>query len=121
MSTWARTYIEVPAEVLFEFGIISNLPIVSYTNYIMNNPKNYSYPGEIFSGDAAWFDFYEIMDSSQILKSSSYKNLKKALENIDKNKSFIDFYNQSKDKWLIIPIINDELAEIATKLNNHIK
>src|SRR5690606_35905695 len=52
-DAWSRTYIEVPAKVLFEFGIVSNLPLVSYVNFVNNHPYNYCYPGEIFTGDAA--------------------------------------------------------------------
>ncbi len=120
-DTWARTYIEVPLEVLFEFGIISNLPLVSYVNFIYNKQYNYCYPGEIFTGDAAWFDEYQDLNKIEIKISPSYKKLKEVLENTDKSKAFVDFYNRSKDKWSVVPIHHKDIAEIAAKLNKHIK
>ena len=120
-DTWSRTYIEVPLEVLFEFGIISNLPLVSYVNFIYNKQFNYCYPGEIFTGDAAWFDEYQELNENEIKSSLSYKKLKEVLENTDKSKTFFDFYNRSKEKWSIVPIHNEDIAEIAAKLNKHLK
>lgn len=118
-STWGRDYIQIPPEVLLEFGIISNLPLVAYVNYVINESKFYCYPGEIFSGDAAWFDYYKELDATEIKKSESYKKIKNALE--QKEINFFENFNTSKDKWNIVPILNPELAKIASILNKHIK
>lgn len=120
-DTWGRIYVEIPSEVLFKFGIISNSPIVSYLNMIMNNEHYYCYPGTIFSGDAAWFDQYQELNEKEIKESYSYQKLKLALENNDCSKSFYDFYDTAKDKWKIVPIHNEEIAKIAYDLNNHLK
>ncbi len=118
-STWGRCYIEVPPNVLFKFGITCNLPLVAYVNYVYNSPKFYCYEGEIFSGDAAWFDFYTELKSDDFVKNQSYLNLKKALEN--KSKDFTEHFDTHSKKWDIVPISNEILAEIAKKFNNHIK
>ncbi len=86
-----------------------------------NHPYNYCYPGEIFTGDAAWFDEYQEIDSSKIRGTLSYKRLKEALENTSQEKSFTSFYDQTQDKWGIVPVQNKELAEIARHLNKHLK
>lgn len=122
-STWGRIYIQIPIKILYRFGVLSNLPIVSYHNNIGGINKNYyyCYYGEIFSGDAAWFEEYKEIDMDEIKNSQSYKNIKQALENINPNTSFLDFFDKSKDKWNLVPIQNIELAELADKLNNHLK
>lgn len=118
-STWGRTYIEMPPSVLVNFGIVSTLPIVAYINFISGNPYFYCYTGEIFSGDAAWFDYYEVVDTAKIESTLSYNRLKLAIE--DKSKEFIDHFNQQEQKWEIVPIVNEEMADFARNLNKHIK
>jgi hypothetical protein len=118
-STWGRTYIEIPPSVLINFGIVSTTPLVAYINYVYNNPYFYCYTGEVFSGDAAWFDNYEEVESSKITATETYKRLKIALE--DKSKDFINHFNQQEQKWKIVPIANKEMADFARNLNKHIK
>lgn len=95
LDTGSITCIEVPLEVLFEFGIVSNLPLVSYVNFFNNKQFNICYPGKIFTGDAAWFDEYQDLNEVIIKSSLSYQKLKEALENTDKSKAFVDFYDIS--------------------------
>lgn len=118
-STWGRTYIEIPPSVLLNFGIVSTLPLVAYINFIGGDPYFYCYTGEIFSGDAAWFDYYEVVDTEKIESTLSYYRLKLAIE--DKSKEFIDHFNQQEQKWEIVPIVNEEKADFARNLSKHIK
>jgi len=120
-DTWGRTYLEIPPRVLSEFGVLTNAPFVCYVNYVLNKAKFYGYSGEIFVGDAAWFDEYQVIDADDIIKTETYKQIKTALHNTDESMSFQDFFNTAKEKWNIVPITNHELAEYASKLNNHIK
>lgn len=120
-KTWGRSYIEIPIDILLKFGILTNAPFVCYVNYVDNQLKVYGYPGEIFNGDAAWFEEYRILESEKILINESYKRIKEALENTSQKKSFQDFFDTAKDKWKIVPITNHDLAVIANQLNNHIK
>jgi len=118
-STWGRCYIEVPPKVLNEFGIISTLPLVTYVNYVFNKKYFYCYSGEIFSGDAAWFDYYNEVQIDSTIETSSYKHLKNALE--IKEKSFLDHFDYIDEKWREVPVENEYLAEFARNLNTHIK
>lgn len=118
-DTWGRTYIEISEVVLRVFGIISNLPLVVYVNYIINKPYFYCYSGEIFSGDAAWFDYYNEITSDELINSVGYRKLKEALT--DKSKPFIDHFNTHSQKWAIVPVENIAKAMMAKDKNNHIK
>lgn len=118
-STWGRTYVEVPPSVLSNFGIISSTPFVSYINYVYNKPYFYCYTGSVFSGDAAWFDFYEEKDIMELSLLESYRRLKEAIE--DKKGDFINHFNVQQNKWNIVPISNPELAKFARNVNKHIK
>ena len=117
-STWGRTYIELSPLILKEFGITSNTPLVAYINYIGGRSHFYCYSGEIFSGDAAWFDSYREVEPSIIKNTESYNRLKKALE--DKSINFLDHFNSQARKWTIVPVHNVELAIIAQARNTHI-
>lgn len=118
-STWGRRYIEIPPSVLINFGILSTLPLVSYVNYVERDPYFYCYTGEIFSGDAAWFDFYKEIENSKINDTQSYIRLKMALE--DKSGNFINHFNEHNQKWTIVPVENEQMAAFARNLNKHIK
>ena len=117
-STWGRTYIEISPSVLINFGILSTTSLVVYVNYVFNEPYFYCYPGEIFSGDAAWFDSYQNVDNSDLKDLPAYKRLKKALE--DKSKKFINHFDNNELKWDILPVENEEIAILANKLNKHL-
>lgn len=117
-ATWGRTYIEVSEVVLCQFGIVSNVPLVVYVNYVMNKPYFYCYSGEIFSGDAAWFDYYGDVASDEMVTSNCYKRLKDALT--DKSKPFIEHFNAHSQKWEVVPIENIAKAMIAVDKNNHL-
>lgn len=118
-ATWGRTYIEIPTNVLSEFGIISTTPIVVYVNYVMNTPYFYCYAGETFSGDAAWFDTYNEVSTNDMIGGEVYRKLKEAI--MDKSKSFISNFNSHSQKWSIVPVIDVEKAIIAQVKNNHLK
>lgn len=116
--TWGRTYIEVPIEVLSHFGIVSNLPITFYVNYVNWVPKNYVYGGAIFTGDAAWFDSQNELDTLPV-SSESFRLAKEALEN-ESNSTFLSYFNRHKQKWNEVPIHHPLLADVASKLSLHI-
>ncbi len=117
-DTWGRTYIEVSEVVLCLFGIVSNVPLVVYVNYVMNKPYFYCYAGEIFSGDAAWFDYYSDVSPDELVASGCYRKLKEALT--DKSKPFINHFNAHSQKWSIVPVENIAKALIAKEKNNHL-
>lgn len=120
-STWGREYVEIPPQVLEHFGVNCNHPLVSYRNYVYFNPYDYVYAGEIFQGDAAWFDYYTDLSKQAILNSPSYKTIKKALENSNSEKEFLDFFHTRKAKWNTVPVWNEELAKIAIEKDTSLK
>ena len=117
-ATWGRTYIEISEVVLWLFGVLSNAPLVVYINYVMNKPYFYCYSGDIFSGDAAWFDYYSEVTSDELIDSADYRKLKEVL--MDKSKPFINHFNAHSQKWTIVPIENISKAFIAQLKNKHL-
>lgn len=123
--TWGRSYIEISPNILNHFGIVSNIPLTVYLNYVYNHYTNkidtyfYCYTGKIFSGDAAWFESYSEVQSHEISKLNVFEYLKNALEN--KSKSFLDYFDCHAQKWTVTPVENIEASIIAQAMNSHIK
>lgn len=117
-DTWSRTYLEIPQEVLINFGIISNLPLTVYLNMVYGKPFYYCYGGSILSGDAAWFDKGDFIKIPQ--HHGSFIKANNALINREKL-SFLDYFDQHDAKWHMVPVENEKLAEIARNFNKHLK
>jgi hypothetical protein len=119
--TWGRYYLEIPMHVLEKFGIISNQPLVFYLNCIYGSNYFFAYSGEIFTGDAAWFDEYIELTQEMIINCGAFKRTEEILENKLNSEDFSSYLKQAKDKWKIVPIKNLELSIYADKMNSHIK
>jgi hypothetical protein len=124
-DTWGRTYVEVPAHVLKHFGIETDSPITFYFNYVYCSPCYLLYTGNIFSKDAAWFDYYFEIDSTEKkLNSNSWKLAERAIEKGENVKKifvenelgekvlvndqdfFTNYFHHSHTKWKVVPVNN---------------
>ena len=120
-STWGRIYFEIPMHVLEVFGIHSNNTLTLYINFVYNVHFTFAYAGEIFSGDAAWFDEYYEVPKEELFKDEKYSwnYFASILEN-DQQMEFKKYFNSTFEKWNTVPIQNFEAAIIAQQNNKHL-